>query len=188
MFGLCCLFRCWAPCVVYRCWSHCFIVSFPFSNSVMAPFSNHLSLKEFMLLVLSSLLLRIFTYSILILSFILAFHLPFIWEGWISFWQITLLFLHFHRSQAVSDTISLYLSVACLLYFPFAFLSLRLFNPLKSTSLGTVQLSLLFTFMGSSYSFSAISHICSLPSIVHEKSMWSIVSRFWQYSQYALSS
>src|SRR5882724_4382819 len=145
MFGLCCLSRCWTPCVVYRCWSHHFIVSFPFSNSVMAPFSNQLSLKDFMLLVLSSsLLLRIFTYSILILLFISAIHLPFIWEGWISFWLITLSFLHFHRSQAVSDTISLYLSVGCLLYFPFVFLSLRLLNPLKSALLGTVQLSLLF--------------------------------------------
>src|SRR5882724_3980421 len=179
MFGLCCLSRCWAPCVVYRCWSHCFIVSCPFSNSAMAPFSNHLYLKDFILLVFSSsLLLRIFTYSILILLFISAIHLPFIWEGWISFWQITLLFLHFHRSQAVSDTISLYLSFACLLYFPFVFLSLRLLNPLKSASLGIVHFSLLLSFMGSSESFSAISHIFSLPSIVQEKSMWSIVSRF----------
>src|SRR5882724_13048745 len=116
MFGLCCLSRCWAPCVVYRCWSHCFIVS--------CPFSNHLYLKDFILLVFSSsLLLRIFTYSILILLFISAIHLPFIWEGWISFWQITLLFLHFHWSQAVSVTINLYLSVACLLYFHLCFLS-----------------------------------------------------------------
>src|SRR5882724_12311591 len=86
MFGLCCLSRCWTPCVVYRCWSHHFIVSFPFSNSVMALFSNHLSLKDFILLVLSSsLLFRIFTYSILILLFISTIHLPFILEGWISF-------------------------------------------------------------------------------------------------------
>src|SRR5882724_7410724 len=48
------------------CWSHHCIVSFPSTNSAMAPFSNHLSLKDFMLLDLSSsLLLRIFTYSIL---------------------------------------------------------------------------------------------------------------------------
>src|SRR5882724_7155556 len=101
-------FRCWAPWVVYRCWSHHFIVSFPFSNSEMALFSNHFFLKDFMLLDLSSsLLLRIFIYLILILLFILATHLHFIWEGWIYFWQITLSFLHFH-SQAVSDTISLY--------------------------------------------------------------------------------
>src|SRR5882724_4624730 len=155
----------------------------------MAPFPNHLSLKDFMLLDLSSsLLLRIFTYLIFILLFILATHLLFIWEGWTSFWQITLSFLHLHRSQAVSDTINLYLSVACLLYFPFVFLSLRLLNPLKNASLGTIQLSLLFAFMGSLYSFLAISHVCFLPSIVHEKSMWFIVSRFWQYLQYALSS
>src|SRR5882724_10546058 len=107
----------------------------------MALFSNHLSLKDFMLLDLSSsLLLRNFTYLILILLVILATHLLFIWEGWISFWQITLSFLHFHRSQAISNTISLYLSVACLLHFPFVFLNLRLLNPLKSASVGTVQL------------------------------------------------
>src|SRR5882724_2606777 len=131
----------------------------------MVPFSNHLSLKDLMLLVLSSsLLLRIFTYSNLILLFISAIHFPLIWEGWISFWQITLSVLHFHRSQAVSDTISLYLSVACLLYFPSVVFSLRLLNPLNSASLGA---SLLSIFMGNSYSFSAISHICSLPSIVY---------------------
>jgi len=43
------VFRCWAPSIVYRCWSHHFIFSFPFTNSVM-PISNHLSLKDFMLL------------------------------------------------------------------------------------------------------------------------------------------
>src|SRR5882724_1996705 len=124
--------------------------------------------------------LRIFIYSILILSFISATHLLLILEGCISFWQITLSFLCFHRSQAVCDTINLYLSVACFLYFPSVFLNLRLLNPFKSALFGTVQLSLLFSSMGNLYSFSAISHIFSLPSIVHEKSMWSIVSRFWQ--------
>src|SRR5882724_2879848 len=187
LFGLCLIFKVLGT-LGDRCWSHHFIVSLPSTNSVMVPFSNHLSLKDFMLLDLSSsLLLRIFTYLIFILLFILATHLTFTWEGWTSFWQITLSFLHFHKSQAVSDTINLYFSVACLIYFPFVFLSLRLLNPLRSASLGTTQLSLLFAFMGSSYSLLAISHICSLPSIVHEKSMWSIVSRFWQYSQYALS-
>src|SRR5882724_11819346 len=109
-------FRCWAPTrSVYRCWSHHFIVSFTFSNFAMAPFYIHLSLKDFMLLYLfSSLLLKIFTYSILIQLFISATHLLFIWEGWISFLQITCSFLHFHRSQVVSNTISLFLSVACL--------------------------------------------------------------------------
>ena len=42
-------------------------------------------------------------------------------------------FLHFHKSQAVSDTINLYLSVACLPYFPFSFRLLR------SASLGATQ-------------------------------------------------
>src|SRR5882724_4114569 len=86
-----------------RCWSHHFIVSLPSTNSTMVPFSNHLSLKDFVLFDLfSSLPLRIFTYSIFILLFISATHLPFIWEGWTSFWKITLSFLHFHKSQAVS--------------------------------------------------------------------------------------
>src|SRR5882724_8683744 len=73
--------------------------------------------------------LRIFIYSILILSFISATHLLLILEGCISFWQITLSFLCFHRSQAVCDTINLYLSVACFLYFPSVFLNLSYLIP-----------------------------------------------------------
>src|SRR5882724_2682279 len=78
---------------VFMCWSHHFIVSFPFSNSAMALFSNHLSLKYFMLLDLSSsLLLRIFTYSILILLFISATHLLLFGRAGFLFSRLLVLF------------------------------------------------------------------------------------------------
>src|SRR5882672_92004 len=167
--------------IFYRFRSHHFIVSCPLSNSAMISFYIHLSLKDFILSDLSSFsFLRILTYSNSILLFISATHLLLSWAGWFSFSQITLLFLFFHNSQAVLETIILYLSVACLLYFPSLLLILRLLIPLRSASLGITQSTPLLFFMGILYSFSAISHIFSLPSIVHENSMWSMVSNFWK--------
>ena len=102
---LVCVFRCWAPWNVYRCWSHCFIVSFPFSN--------HLSLKDFMLLDLfSSLLLRIFAYSILILLFILATHLLLVGRAGFLFGRLL-----FHFCISIGARLSL-IQLTCIFLLP----------------------------------------------------------------------